>query len=583
MHMNQICMAIESVFQVYQHQGGDMIIALIQNTALLLSLSLLYETFWLKHESDPSTGKKIVAGLFIGFIAVILMQTTWVMVPGIVFDTRSVLLAVSGVFFGGIPTLIAMAVAAVVRVLSGGDGMYMGLVVIFASGTLGTFWRRFQLRHKCSNSPAAFLMLGLIVHLFMLLSTQLLPVGIALQALIMLILPLFLVYTPATMLLSLLLQSQQRNFLNRTAAYQLKESEEKFRQLFENHAAVKLIIDPASGRLVDANCAAAKFYGWSREELKGMKIEDINTLPTEEIRIAIDRVLASSGVHFAFTHRIHDGSEIDVEVFSSKVLINGETLLHSIVHDVSEKRQLMSDLVAAKERAEESDRLKTMFLTNLSHEIRTPLNGILGFASVIMEDPGDAEATREYADIIHQSGHRLLALINDMVDISKIEAGVIQLEFEQVNVGSALFEVVQSFSRRATDKGLKIQADIPEEMHSFYLTTDGRKVHQVLSNYMNNAIKFSKQGGIVARCHQQDGEIVFMIKDEGIGIEKNIQDRVFERFFQAGCRLKDENPGAGLGLAICSGLAKLLNGRVWLESEPGVGSAFYFALPLKAE
>ncbi len=561
---------------------NTLIIGLLQNTAILLSLSLLYGSVWLKFEPAKPLMNKVITGIVIGCIAILLMQTPWTFVPGIVFDTRSVLLAISGFFFGGIPTAVAILIAGGMRVIIGGDGMWMGLAVIISSGAIGVMWKYFKpVRKKYQNKPINFLLLGLSVHLIVLACTAFLPSISMIPTFMIIIMPLLLIYTPATMLLGMLMIRQKINNDNRNATAKLKESEEKFRNIFENHSAVKLIIYPETGDIIDANHAASRFYGWTREELKKMKIGDINTLQEDKLKIEIQKVLNQTHNFFEFRHKMKNGSVVDVETFSSRIDISGKTYLHSIIHDVSEKQQLMKDLVAAKEKAEESDKLKTLFLMNMSHEIRTPLNGILGFASILIENPNEPVKTVEYSHIIKKSGERLHSLINDMIDISRIESGLEKTQIEKINAQGALYEAVQQFSAQAALKNIEINTSFPDKGSSVYINTDARKLHQIFSNLINNAIKFSEKGTIEAGFRLENGNIIFYVKDEGIGIAPEHHEQVFHRFFQTENPFILENPGTGLGLTICKGLVKLLDGNIWLESEPGKGSIFYVTLPLQ--
>lgn len=676
-------------------------VGLLQNTALLLCLSLLYESIWLKRELQEKVQFKILAGIVIGGMTIILMFTPWIWTEGIVFDTRSVLLSVSGLFFGAIPTTVAMVIAAVMRVLSGGDGMWMGIAVIFSSGTIGILWQKFRSSWQQKKPYLELFALGFVVHLVMLACTSFLPSGATIPTIKVIAIPLLTIYTPATMLLGLLLLHQRKNYLNRLAAIKLQESEQNFRYLFEDHSAVKLIIDPETANIIDGNSAATVFYGYTREELKSMNMTDINTLPIDKLKTEIGKVLKNTKINFEFVHRCKDGTLKNVEVFSSKIDFAERTLLHSIIHDITdkveahkyitllskaiehlpvsvvitdakgniefvnpkfsevtgyladevigskagifrsgkydtvfykklwetilsgnswqgemqnrkkdntlfwenvfiapifnndniitnfvsvkeditEKKRMVSELVAAKERAIENNKMKTSFLLNMSHEIRTPLNGILGFANIIIEEPHDPETTKEYGSIIKQSGMRLLNLINDLINISKIEAGIEKAKICKVKPASVLHEVVQQTQKMAKEKNLRIMAVIPDNLSDYTIRTDPFKLHQILLNLANNAIKFSEKGTIKCGLSLNDKNLVVYIKDEGIGIPEDMKDQIFNRFFQVKNELPGHNDGIGLGLTICKGLVELLNGNIWLESEPNNGTTFFVSLP----
>jgi PAS domain S-box-containing protein len=199
---------------------------------------------------------------------------------------------------------------------------------------------------------------------------------------------------------------------------ELEESEEKFRNIFQLHSAVKLLIDANTGNIMDANQAAAQFYGWSIEELKNMQIFQINTLNSEQLKEEMENVQNFKKNQFEFVHKKADGSIVDVEVFSSKIEFSGKVFLHSIVHDISEKKKILNDLIYAKEKAEESDQLKTAFINNISHEIRTPLNSIIGFGQFLAESDLPEEERVEMFDHLHESSLRLMNTVDDFVDMA---------------------------------------------------------------------------------------------------------------------------------------------------------------------
>ncbi len=559
---------------------NDFFVGLLQNTAILLSLSLLYEFMWLRQKKEATTIKQLGAGVVIGFIAFVLMKTPWTMAPGIAFDTRSVLLSVAGFYFGALPTIVAMGFAAFARVAAGGDGMWMGITVIFASGIIGLMWRQLPLSTKNAHMPFNFLLLGLSVHAVMLLCTFLLPAPAIMPTMQRLALPLLTVYTPATMLLGMFLMQQKKNHENRKAAEKLSESELTFESLFNNHSAIKLILDPNDGSIINANQAALKFYGYTLVEMKMMNISDINTLPIQQLREKINDVRLNKRNHFEFRHKKQNGEIVDVEAFISTISIGNKEFLHSIVNDVSEKKQLIKDLVIAKEKAEESDRLKSRFLMNMSHDIKTPLNGILGFASILKESPGSSTETKDFADIIYRSGQQLHVLINDIIEISRIEAGSVQLNVEDVDAGLVITEAAQSFQQKAAEKGVQLVINIPDKPnHQISFRVDPFKLHRILMNLIGNAIKFSEKGTIDVGYSISDHSVSYYVKDQGIGIHPEHHAHIFERFYQVDSPLSDTNPGTGLGLAICMGLTKLLNGSLTVESEPGKGSTFTLILP----
>jgi PAS domain S-box-containing protein len=267
----------------------------------------------------------------------------------------------------------------------------------------------------------------------------------------------------------------------------LQESEEKFRRIFEEHAAVKLLIDPDSGIIIDANQSAAVYYGWSCEELKQMKINQINTLTPEEIKKKMESVMSQERTQFEFRHRRKDGSIRDVEVFSSKIKIGNKDMLHSIIHDITERKLAEEELIRAKEKAEESDRLKTAFLHNISHEIRTPMNAIVGFSALLGEPDVDTSTRDSYIDVIMKSSNHLLSIITDIIDISNIEAGVVKVNKNEITLNSLIRSLNDQFLPKAMEKGINLvpESGLPDK--DSIILSDNTKLIQIISNFLNNS------------------------------------------------------------------------------------------------
>jgi len=252
-----------------------------------------------------------------------------------------------------------------------------------------------------------------------------------------------------------------------------------------------------------------------------------------------------------------------------------------ISRDVTQFITAGEELKRAKEKAEQADRLKSAFLANMSHEIRTPINGILGFASLLemKEFPRDKE--KKYLSIINNSGKLLLNLINDIIDLAKIEAGQLNIDKSLFELNGTMKELKEFYltdrSRRSKDQ-IEIRLAIEDEEDNNFILSDANRLKQILNNLISNSIKFTDQGFVEFGYFKQTGYLLFYVKDTGTGISEKEKEIVFERFKQAdmGSRKKE---GTGLGLAISKGLVELLGGEIWLDSEPGHGSTFYFTFP----
>ncbi|MDD2280310.1 MAG: PAS domain S-box protein [Bacteroidales bacterium] len=252
-----------------------------------------------------------------------------------------------------------------------------------------------------------------------------------------------------------------------------------------------------------------------------------------------------------------------------------------VKEDITDRKKLITDLIEAKERAEESDRLKTAFLQNISHEIRTPMNGILGFIELLQEPDTSGEEQKEYIEIIEKSGNRMLTTINDIINVSKIEAGIVSLQLSKVDIVQIVNDVANFFRPEIEKKGMKIITDMPHFEKNTTIESDFDKVFAIFTNLVKNAIKYSIEGTITVGFIKRDTIVECFVKDTGIGIPTERQSTVFERFTQADMNSKRSSEGAGLGLSIVKGYINLLGGRIYLQSEPGIGSKFTFELPLK--
>jgi hypothetical protein len=238
-----------------------------------------------------------------------------------------------------------------------------------------------------------------------------------------------------------------------------------------------------------------------------------------------------------------------------------------------------NELQRAKERAEESDRLKSAFLANMSHEIRTPMNGILGFSELLKNPELTGDEQQEYLRIIEKSGGRMLNIINDIVDISKIESEQMKLDIGKSNINEQIKYIYTFFKPEMEAKGIDFSFRCPLPVNESNIFTDNEKVHAVLINLVKNAVKYTDRGTIEFGYLKKGNFLEFYVKDSGIGIPEDRQDAIFERFIQADITNKMARQGAGLGLSISKAYVEMLGGKIWVESEVGIGSTFYFTLP----
>jgi signal transduction histidine kinase len=252
-------------------------------------------------------------------------------------------------------------------------------------------------------------------------------------------------------------------------------------------------------------------------------------------------------------------------------------LNNSLNHMADSVQSSLEQSESARLQAEENSQMKSDFVANVSHELRTPLNGILGFSEIILEDAKDTD-TREFAQTIHQSGQHLLSVVNDMLDIAKIEAGHMTLEPTSVDIRTLLDEVVLLHTNCAEQKGLRLQAQLADNLPA-RIHTDPTRLRQVINNLLSNAVKFTREGEVTLSARWTGQQLVIGVRDTGPGIAPQVQETVFERFRQATSFVTREHGGTGLGLALVREFVKLMGGQLQLKSELGHGAYFEFSIP----
>lgn len=265
-----------------------------------------------------------------------------------------------------------------------------------------------------------------------------------------------------------------------------------------------------------------------------------------------------------------------------KTLIELKNANQELSFQNEEKEKRAVELTLAKEKAEESDNLKTAFLQNMSHEIRTPLNGIIGFSKFLNAEYLNKDDIKEITSIIIISGKRLLEIVNNVLDIAKIRTGQVNIEHKSILIKSMFSDLMNFFTPIAKVKQINLKSNIPSGKHQA-INSDEAKLFQILTNLINNAVKFTKSGNVDFGYEIKDNEVVFYVKDTGIGIPIEMYERIFDRFIQADKSIATNYDGAGLGLAICKGLVELLGGRIWVESKLSIGTTFFFTIPFTAD
>ncbi|WP_068471710.1 sensor histidine kinase [Saccharicrinis aurantiacus] len=367
-------------------------------------------------------------------------------------------------------------------------------------------------------------------------------------------------------------------------AEKLKASEKKYRSVVE-HAGDGILIGNLKGEIIDVNHGFLNMVGYQKDEIINQhisKIFDKETLTNSPLQfdtldkggtIILERYIISK-----------NGERIPIEMNSTKP---DQSYYLTIIRDLRERNKVKNDLlrtneelILAKEKAEESDRLKSAFLANMSHEIRTPMNGIIGFTELLKNPTINPSTRQEYLNLILNNGQQLLGIINDLLEISKIETGQVILENGPFNIHELFNELRNFFNSIALLNQNKIIFTLDELSSSTY-NGDKYKIQQVLTNLINNALKFTKEGTVEVIAKSSNDSVLFAVKDSGIGIHPNDIEHIFNRFTQISNSDLKKEKGTGLGLSICKNLVHMMNGEIWVESELNIGSKFYFELPLK--
>ena len=381
-----------------------------------------------------------------------------------------------------------------------------------------------------------------------------------------------------------------------------------FKKAVETSSEATFITDH-NGIFKYVNPAFIVLYDYTLEKIIGRSISEIiikKLAGNKEYETSLKTLLNGCEANEEITYIRKDGTIIEVESSVKPILdetnriigfwgrqinVTKQKLIERELTKVNdeirflkdEKESYAAELILAKAHAEESDRLKSAFLANMSHEIRTPMNGILGFADLLKDPDFTGEEQQEYISIIEKSGVRMLNIIDNIIDISKIESGQVKVSISEININDRLMSIYSHFKPEVERKGMQIffKNNLPAK--DAIIKTDREKIYTILTNLVKNAIKFTHQGYIEIGYEKKGKYLEFYVKDTGVGIRHNQKDFIFERFRQGSDLLTRTYEGAGLGLSISKAFVKMLGGNIWLDSEEGKGSVFYFTIPYNIE
>lgn len=392
----------------------------------------------------------------------------------------------------------------------------------------------------------------------------------------------------------------------------LKNSEEKFSKAFKSIPEAISIANIETGEYIDVNDSFLKISGFNRDEVIGKTSKDLNFWINPDDRIKYMNEFKNKGYlnNYYIKFRMKNNEIRDFLVSSENIIISGILCSLNFNLDITQQKkdeellvkQNMElerqyeefvhlneilkitnyDLEIAKSKAEESDKLKTAFLQNMSHEIRTPLNGILGFSELIQNENLCKSDLYDYTKVIKQSGLRLLEIVNNVIDISKIETGQIEISSRAFSINKLLRDLYNFYKSDSDLLNLSFDYHTFLDDGNAIIEADESKINKILSNLINNSLKFTTNGGIDIGYIIKNNNIEFYVRDTGCGIPDDMVHRIFMRFTQVNLSINRGYEGAGLGLAICQGLASALGGKIWFESEINKGTTFFVSIPYKA-
>ena len=601
-------------------------IGLVQNIAILLAFSMLYDYFWSRNEKLNSIYFKIASGAVLGVIGIVLILTPWHFVPGIFFDTRSVMLSVAGLFFGPVPAITAMIITVLYRIFMGGAGTIMGIAVAITSGSVGLLWWHFRPEWRKKKPLIELGAMGILVHLIMLSCTIFLPDELRWQTFNNIILPVIFIYPVATVLLGMLMLNHAENWENRK---EVNISEERWHFALEGsgdgvwdwNLKTNEVFLSKQWKLMlgfEDNEIEDKLEEWDKRvfpedkemvyQLLNQHIDGHTPIYISEHRLLckdgtykwiLDRgkimtidsdgkPLRFIGIHTDISERKEAQEEIRKmnEELERKVLertnelekrghelLDNEAALMNIVEDLNLKS---AELHQSTERLQAANRELEAFSYSVSHDLRAPLRAISGFVSILMEDYGkdlDNEGKR-ICNIIHSNATKMGQLIDDLLSFSRLIRS--ELHHSKIDMEGMVRIVISEFqsTQDLSQKSFSIQ-QIPEALG------DSNLIKQVWVNLISNAIKYSSKevnAQINIGAIQKENETTYFIRDNGVGFNMEYSNKlfvVFQRLHGIG-----EFEGTGVGLAIVQRIINRHGGRVWAEGEVGKGATFYFTLPV---
>lgn len=364
----------------------------------------------------------------------------------------------------------------------------------------------------------------------------------------------------------------------------IKEREQLFHDMFESHNVVKLLIDPVNGHIVDANSSAARFYGYPMELLKKMNINQIVAMPKDEILSILDNAVQRQHDYSNLRHKLSSGEIRNVDVHSCTFNHKGKKLLFAIIHDVTDRNKAQEALIESEASLRELNATKDKFFSIIAHDLRSPFNGLLGLIKLMEANFRNMtlEQIRNYLEAMGSSANNLFRLLENLLEWSRLQQGMVKVQPVSFLLKPHVNMSCELIQESAKSKDIHVLSEIPEDLVVY---ADERMVDSIVRNLCSNAVKFTPKTGTITLAARiiNPGVVEISVRDTGIGMSREMLDNLFKIDVHTSHDGTEGEPSSGLGLILCKEFVEKNEGKIWVESEVGRGSSFYFTLPSGSE
>lgn len=565
--------------------GVDLFFALFNNLAIFIALVVVYGYLIVQLRQATWLRRQLLLGLTFGLFAIGCMYAKIPVFEGVIVDQRNAIIALSGFFGGPIAAYISAALAGAFRLSLGGQGTLAGVIGVTLAATSGVLIGK---RHEPFGSTQKAATSAFLATLFILpgfLFVKDFQTGLTLMK--SMSAPYGLAIFLGIFVVGLLLHREGNKIVLEQL---LRESEERFQRMFREHTAVMLLIDPANGKIVDANDAACKYYGYKKEQLVSLLVSDINTLSHETLAV-LQNAKAKRDNYFEFKHRLANGEVRDIEAYSSTIIVDSHPLLFSVVHDTTDRNRAQKELVRYRDQLEalveektyelkkahskllQRERLSTLgkLTATVSHELRNPLGTVRNAIYSIEHELGHSALPnlKRILSLAERNIDRCVNIIEDLLDFTRVKP----LELTATDLDNWLKALVEE---HAFPKNVEYELNLACGAQVYI---DQEKFRQVMVNLMTNASdaildKHSQVGLLSISSHLHDNEYEVRVRDNGVGMSEETMKEIFEPLFST------KGFGIGLGMVIVKNIIEQHHGVIDIESKPEEGTTIILRLPI---